>query len=750
MHHLIRSLGVFLLVVSCPLAFGQAAQAGQSSNKVTLRGRVTDAQTGEPIAKVTVRVIGSQQSSTTDDNGDFVLQGLAPGEVELYVTTIGYGLVKKRVLLKPGEEANLSIALNQEAATLREEITVKAERFEEPETNAASGQTLDKAELRALSTVLVSDPIRAAQSLPGVVANDDFRTDFAQRGAGVRRTGFYLDGLLLPENPVHTKAGDADAGQISILNADTIAGVSLLSGAFPAKYGDASGSVLELETRDGNRARPAGRLAASLLSSSATFDGPFAGRRGAWLVSARKSYLGYLVGLLGDDDPDNERFVVDFTDGIGKGIYDLSERHQVSLTAVWGLSSLESDLADIELSPTDVKTSRSRQWLVFGSWNYTAGPRFYLQTRMFGLGGHFLNDNRAAQALQESDFKEEGIRSDINYLATASHHIEAGAHLRLLQGTDVERLYSPAPVTLVEFDRDSNEQGYYAQDTWRSNRMRAALTGGVRLDRFGLSGETVVTPRVALSFAPLESFRVRLGWGEHAQFPGFAELFAIRGNPNLRAERSTHYNASIEYLFREDTRVVAELYDREDKNLFFSLSEPFIKSGQLAFISFPFRNSLRGYARGFELTLHRRSANRLTGWISYSNCRTRLTDDVSGLRFVSDFDQRHTVSTFGSYRLTNTLNLSAQWRYGSGLPFVGFFQESNARLVLGSERNRLRLPAYSRVDARLNKAFHFKRSKLTLSGEVLNLLGRENVRQDGRGTEKLLPLVPSLGVTFEF
>jgi outer membrane receptor protein involved in Fe transport len=750
MHHLLRPIGVFLLAVSCPLAFGQAVETGQGSSEIVLRGRVTDATTGEPIAKVKVRVIGVEQSSVTDGNGDFALRGLAPGEIELYVTTIGYGLVKKKVLLKTGEEINLSIALNQEAATLREEITVNADPFAEPETNVVSSQTLDKAELRTLSTVLVSDPVRAAQSLPGVVANDDFRTDFALRGAGIKRTGFYLDGLLLPENPVHTKAGDADAGQISILNADTIAGVSLLSGAFPAKYGDATGGVLELDTRDGNRARAAGRIAASLLSSSATFDAPFASKHGTWLVSARKSYLGYLVGLLGDHDPGTERFVVGFTDGIGKVIYDLSERHQVGLTAVWGLSSLESNLSDIELSPNDVKRSESSQWIVFGSWNFTASPRFYSKTRAFGLRGHFLNDNRADQALQESEYEEAGIRSDINYLAPASHHIEAGVYLRLPRGTDAERLYSPAPITLVEFERDSNEQGYYVQDTWSSKRLRAALTGGVRLDRFGLTGETVVTPRVALSVAPRESVRVRLGWGKHAQFPGFAELFAIRGNPNLRAERSTHYDASVEYLLRENTRLVVELYDREDMDLFFSLAESFIKSGQLAFISFPFRNSLRGHARGIELTLHRRSANRLTGWISYSNCRTRLTDNVTGLSFVSDFDQGHTVSAFGSYRLTNTLNLSAQWRYGSGLPFVGFFQESNGQVVLGSERNRLRLPAYSRVDVRVNKAFHFKRSKLTLSGEVLNLLGRENVRQDGRGTEKLLPLVPSIGIAFEF
>jgi len=123
---------------------------------------------------------------------------------------------------------------------------------------------------------------------------------------------------------------------------------------------------------------------------------------------------------------------------------------------------------------------------------------------------------------------------------------------------------------------------------------------------------------------------------------------------------------------------------------------------------------------------------------------------VSGLSFVSDYDQRHTVSTYGSYRLTNTFNLNAQWRYGSGLPMVGFFREEGGVVVLSSDRNRVRLPAYSRVDLQIHKAFYFKRSKLTLSGEVVNVLGRDNFRQDGRSRQKLLPFLPSIGLAFEF
>jgi hypothetical protein len=60
---------------------------------------------------------------------------------------------------------------------------------------------------------------------------------------------------------------------------------------------------------------------------------------------------------------------------------------------------------------------------------------------------------------------------------------------------------------------------------------------------------------------------------------------------------------------------------------------------------------------------------------------------------------------------------------------------------------------------RLSKAFLFKTWKLTLTGEVINLLNRGNVRYagyyfSGSGVfpqrDRLLPILPSAGVVIEF
>jgi hypothetical protein len=81
---------------------------------------------------------------------------------------------------------------------------------------------------------------------------------------------------------------------------------------------------------------------------------------------------------------------------------------------------------------------------------------------------------------------------------------------------------------------------------------------------------------------------------------------------------------------------------------------------------------------------------------------------------------------------------------------------------LSDRRNEVRLPDYARLDVRVSKAFLFKRWKLTATGEVLNLLNRNNLRYAGFDgfeintgrvfgqLDRVLPILPSAGVVIEF
>jgi hypothetical protein len=131
------------------------------------------------------------------------------------------------------------------------------------------------------------------------------------------------------------------------------------------------------------------------------------------------------------------------------------------------------------------------------------------------------------------------------------------------------------------------------------------------------------------------------------------------------------------------------------------------------------------------------------------------------LHFDKDYDQRHTWNAYASYRITQSLNLSAKYRYGSNFPIAGFYELRNGRYFLSDVRNAERVPHYSRLDVRANKAFHFDRWKLTLYIEILNLLDQVNHRYTGlnsiRATgearlahDTLLPFLPIAGLSFDF
>lgn len=758
-------LAFALLYQLSSAAHAQDQQAAGLNNRATLKGRVFDARSGEPIAKVKVIVVASQRAATTDEHGSFLLEGLPIGEVELYITTVTYGLVRRSLRLGEGPN-EYDITLNQDAATLAEQVTVTADSsFEGSETNVASEQMINKAELRTLSTVILGDPVRAAQALPSAAATDDFRSEFSVRGAGFDRVGLYIDGALV-DAFIHTvQGGYLDSGSLSVLNADTVSAVSLMGGAFPSKYGYRTAAILNVEMREGNRVRSAGRIAASLSNLSAVVDGPF--RRGSYLLAARKSYLGPLVRRINESNDNNEAesIIFDFADLQGKLIYDLSARHRFGFSAIFGDSQFDRDRDRNRLGSNAVREGRTRSLLVNAHWSFTPDARTIASARIFGLRNSFNNENRDNLQLGRGVRNQLGARADINYLARGAHRVEAGFYARSVREDRLsQRFCNSQPTAACElwaYDRRTTEPSFYAQDTWTSERFGLSLTGGLRAEHSTLTGETFVSPRASLGLTVRNNWRVRAGAGSYRQFPDFEQLFGPLGDERLRSARATHYNAVVERIFGERTRASIEVYDREDRRLFFSLSEPRVAAGRLNFAELPYRNAVNGHARGVELSLQRRSANNLTGWISYAYSQTRLRDEQSGLAFPSDYDQRHTINLYASYRLTETFNLSGQWRYGSGFPIPGFFRRINNQLNLSDERNRARVPAYARLDVRAGKAFLFKRSKLTLYGEILNLLNRENRRFagfDGYGSrgevfgrlDKTLPILPSVGLTFEF
>ena len=720
----VHTAAVFLLLKAVPVS------------SATLSGQIVDSRTGEPIAKVEVIVPGASKRTLTDQNGVFNLS-VPAGDLQLYVTTVGYGLVKKVVHVSDGPSPPVRIVLEQDTAVRRDSITVEAGPFDTLNSNPSSEKSLSKSEIQALAMVLVGDPLRATQALPGVTSDNDFRSEFSVRGAAYERVAVYVDGILT-DGFVHAAnlaAGGLTSSEklsLSIINSDNVSDITLLPGAFPSNYGERTAGVLDLSTRDGNLVKPMARLATGLLSTSATVDGPFAGHKGSWLLSGRTSYADYLqrfierisgAGRSADGQSESE---LNFSDAQIKGNYHFSPRQQAGLSAIYGLFAAGQTLAPGQSDLERLKGLHSHNLLVNAFWRYTPGSHLFLETKVFGLREDSKDTNRNDALLDRTKHTEEGFRADLGY-AAGSQKIDAGVYTSFTRAKKLAIGYPVAgpPNSLEDFDRTAAQQSYYLQDTWR--KARTALTVGGRVAHSDLTAQTIVMPRVAFTLAVHENWTLRLGAGTYAQFPDFDQLFGFFGNRALRAEHTTHFNGSVERRLGTRTRILAEVYDREDRNQPFGFYEPLLVDDSPTALGRPYRNVLRGHARGGEISVQRRSANGLTGWVSYSYLRTQYLDAPDQLRFVSDFDQRNTITAFASYRLRPTVDLSTQWRYGSGTPFPGFFDRKGGSLFLGAERNTVRLPYYSRLDLRMNKAFLFPKWKLTVSAEVLNVLNRKNL-----------------------
>ena len=601
-----------LVVLACALGAG----GGRAEDALVVKGRVIDARTGEAIAKALVRVRDMPIETRTDAAGAFELRGVPEGAAELYVSTVGYGLVKKPITVVAPGPTDVTVLLGQDAILRSEEVEVTTAAFEETEKGAAAEDTLDNLELRNLSSVLADDTLRSVQTLPGVATGDDFNATFSVRGFGFENVGLYIDGVLAA-SPFHTIRDVNDGYSLSILNGDMVEAVSLVSSAAPARYGDRVGAALNVQTRDGSFERRVTRAHLGATGVSFSSESPLgASKNTSWLVAGRKSFLDYVINRI-EEDPS---FVVGYHDLQAK----LAHRagpHLLSLFALYG------DAVWKENEPGQSRNSIARAdagtQLVNARWRYTPGARLALTASAYATRETGRNSNRGQEQLFRSNAWQTGLRGDAT-LKLGAHALEGGLLLRRMS-EDSAALVADGPATplraVYAYDQPSWQPGGYLQDTLSLLGEKLRVTLGGRFDSWSVTGDTVFLPRASAVLSVSKRSRLSAGVGGYAQFPSLGRLLGESSNPELAPERSSHYLLAYERLLGAGLRVRVEAYQQQERDrLFVPGSEFRLVDGVLTrpLANARFQNSLAGRSRGVEFLLQRRSANGLAGWISYA------------------------------------------------------------------------------------------------------------------------------------
>jgi hypothetical protein len=747
-----------------------AATVDAQPQDALLVGRVVDARTQQPLSRVLIRVEHQPVFAETAADGSFRLT-VPPGTNILVASLIGYAEVRREVTVAARQSQELIVELSEGAGQYEERVTVTGSINHEAE-GAPAGAVLHGRDLQALRGVMLDDPLRAVQSLPSATSTDDFYSEFAVRGNGFDRIGLAIDGIPSPFL-IHRIHGVTDGGSIAMVNSEALGAVALLPGSYPQRTGRRLGAHIDLTTRDGSRDAFHGRAGLSGTSANFIAEGPLANGRGAWLASARRSYLDYLLARI---DPEGS-FGFGFSDGLAKLTLDLGARHQLQILNVFGRSVFDENPED--LGANDEAIARSRAWLSALTWRFTPNSRVSMFQRIYATGMDFRNVNGGNVPLDRGADRVIAWRTDATvalgrqWLAAfggdVQHVQHAFARQRTFDG-------ATAPTVLADYSASTRAASAYAQLTARVGRL--TLAPGSRVDYWRATNLTAVSPWLTGDLRLSSTTRLRGGTGLYRQLPELSYLNGLRANRTLADERAVHADLSLTQSLPRAVDVQVTVFAREEDDVLRAFG---VEPRRLADNTItlgrgdaPWENRLIGRARGVEAVVRRDSPDGLSGWIAYAFARHRYEDPAAGERFWSDRDQRHTFSAYVHARLSNRTSVAAKLRYGSNYPITGYIGENpiaadaaplfggDRPLFLGlvEDRNALRLPPYVRLDVRADRATTIAGRRVTLFVEVANALNRRNernvpysVQRNGRVsgvTDSLLPIVPSAGFVVEF
>jgi hypothetical protein len=237
------------------------------THKSDISGIVRDSASGEALPFANVLIDNSDQGTTTNKDGYFVLVNVPAGTYTLTVRYIGY--VSKSVKVESGSArlAPLLIELNQTVLE-GEQVTVTAPSQMLDASSKEVGQvTFSPRQLSSLPSIGETDIFRAMQLLPGVSAANEGQSGLYVRGGTPDQNLILFDGMTI----YHV---DHFFGFFSAFNADAVKDVQLYKGGFPAQYGGRISSVIDMTGKSGDRKRTRFGFGANLLSAHAGFETP--------------------------------------------------------------------------------------------------------------------------------------------------------------------------------------------------------------------------------------------------------------------------------------------------------------------------------------------------------------------------------------------------------------------------------------------------------------------------------------------
>ena len=263
-------LGMALLVLSAGTALAQTG---------TISGRVTEAETGNPLPGATVQIQEIGVGTATDPDGTYELSDVPVGTYEMSVSFVGYATIKREVRVQENRTNRQNFTLRPDAGQLEEVVvTGYAAAQKRVETGSSArvgtdqleGQTVRSAD-QAVQGRAAGVRVTSASGQPGAAAQ------FRVRGSGSINGSddplYIVDGIQLNNS---SNADLASTNPLSSIAPSDIESIEVLKdGAAASIYGaQAANGVVIITTKSGSSGRTEVDFSAQLgtVDRITTFD----------------------------------------------------------------------------------------------------------------------------------------------------------------------------------------------------------------------------------------------------------------------------------------------------------------------------------------------------------------------------------------------------------------------------------------------------------------------------------------------
>jgi outer membrane receptor for ferrienterochelin and colicin len=756
----------FLILCVCSLtARGQ---------HITISGYISDKKSGERLTAAIVYAPHLQAGAAGNTFGFYSLTiPSGTDSVELKASYIGYEEFSRKI------SGDKNISLNIELTEIKElnEVVVSSQKDAIQQKTQMSSIDLPIQTIKSLPAFMGEpDIMKAIQLLPGIQAGNEGSSGLYVRGGSPDQNLILLDGV-----PVYNASHLF--GFFSVFNADAIRSVEVIKGGFPARYGGRLSSVIDINMKEGDKNKIHGEGGIGIIASRLTLEGPIQKGKSSFMVSGRRTYVDVLAAPFMQGPNKGGYYFYDLN---GKANFTLGKKDHLYVSGYFGndkfyVSSKSSDGLGSSTSNSAI------QWgniTGVGRWNHEFGPKLFGNFTTYYSQYKFVHSadqssttsgtTDAFSAKYTSGIHDLAAKYDFDYYPTPNHNIKAGIGV-------IAHTYTPGAQTTkgnsagVISDTTVGEKSIFGTETDAYIEDDVLLTSllkaniGVHVTGFNVRSKfyNSVQPRLAFRYLINDKLSAKASFVQMNQYISLLTNSSI-GLPTdlwvpstdkippqlsrqVAAGLAYQYDAGIEVSVEGYYKTMDNVIEYKEGSSFFNSATGWEDKVEVG----------KGKSYGAELFLQKKKG-KFTGMLGYTLSWTNRTfaNLNGGQTFPYKYDRRNDFKVAGVYALSKTIELSAEWVYGTGnattLP-IGYSLGLNGQEnTIYGPRNGYRMPAYHRGDLGIKFTKEKKRWTRSWVLGVYNVYNRQNpffIYDDGLGNFKqvsLFPVIPSISYQFKF